>query len=434
MENNTFLLQDTEAFMRGDLDNVTVAGGHILLDMVQGAYVPYGCYTSPAIPLPVFDALRASWNTDTPPGCAVEVQARLLVDGNWTMWSTFGRWSPFLPRESPAPAARGPLHLEADQLTLEDKAATQAQLRIYLYTREDRSTPAVRLLAVSVRALDVIPAGGRAVNARLRLIPYVVARRAPALREQMDLAICLASLTNRWGADLLPEELAQALRDHRGVHNLSFAAAAVGCWGFPAWVGWADLDRLRQELRAGYGVVVALESTPAQVAAGLPEVRYAAVRGFERDSVLLIDPWAGEADFDAEAAMPLDTFLVAWNSLALFMRKQLRPGANGPNGLRDRPARTVVSLRRLEKTPEICGLYVGGLLHYLADDFCEKGGVLAWTTPGTHPHATTAHRTFHFVTPEAGGIRLALPEGGPRRFTVYAIEPSGSMLVGDATL
>ena len=27
MDKNTFLLQDTEAFMRGELDNVTVAGG-----------------------------------------------------------------------------------------------------------------------------------------------------------------------------------------------------------------------------------------------------------------------------------------------------------------------------------------------------------------------------------------------------------------------
>ena len=47
MERNTFLLQDTEAFMRGELDNVTVAGGSIVLDLVQGSYVPYGCYPFP---------------------------------------------------------------------------------------------------------------------------------------------------------------------------------------------------------------------------------------------------------------------------------------------------------------------------------------------------------------------------------------------------
>ena len=36
MEKKTlFLLQETEEFMRGELDNVTVAESHILLDVVQ---------------------------------------------------------------------------------------------------------------------------------------------------------------------------------------------------------------------------------------------------------------------------------------------------------------------------------------------------------------------------------------------------------------
>ena len=83
---NTFVLHETEAFMRGELDNVTIVEGRIVLDLVSGGYVPYGCYTSPAVPMPVFDALRVSWNAGTPPGTAVEAQARVLVDGNWTIW------------------------------------------------------------------------------------------------------------------------------------------------------------------------------------------------------------------------------------------------------------------------------------------------------------------------------------------------------------
>ena len=100
---NTFILHETEAFMRGELDNVTVAHGRIVLDLVSGGYVPYGCYTSPAVPLPTFDALRVSWNAGTPPGTAVEAQARVMVDGNWTSWSSFGRWSPYLEREGALP-------------------------------------------------------------------------------------------------------------------------------------------------------------------------------------------------------------------------------------------------------------------------------------------------------------------------------------------
>ena len=206
MERNTVLLRETEAFMRGELDNVTVSQNSIVLDLVQGSYVPFGCYTSAPISMPVFDALRVSWNAASPRGTAVEAQARVLVDGNWTPWVGFGKWSPYLHRESPAYQERGPVQRWPAHLQLDSKYATQAQLRIYLYSKDEKATPAVTLLGVSTHVVDVIPARGRPVNARLHLMPYAAARRTPALRPWMDLANCLASLTNRWGADLLPEE------------------------------------------------------------------------------------------------------------------------------------------------------------------------------------------------------------------------------------
>ena len=446
---NTFLLQDTEGFMRGELDNVTVANNRILLDMVQGGHVPYGCYTSPAITLPAFDAVRVSWNAGTPPGTAVEAQARVLVDGNWTAWSSFGRWSPYLEREGARPATRGALVMHPDLLTLDSKIGTQVQLRIYLYTKDEKATPSVGLLGVSVRAVDVIPAGGRPVNARLHLMPYVVAQRAPALHDMMDLAICLTSLTNRWGADILPEEFALAMRDHQpgqDPRNLSFAAAVAGCWGFPAWACWADLALLRAEVRAGYGVVVALERPPQQIEAGMPPVRFAALRGFAHldgsACALLVDPWAGLDNFDAETQMPLDEFLVAWNNLALCMRPRR---GEAPDGC---PRRSSVWLRHeRDSAPELYRMYLGGTPHPLPDDFCGAppteesprvhGGILAWSVPDERPHATSAHRTLHFTRPEEGCIRLpapAEPRQGPVKYTVYAIEPSGSMLVGDTML
>ena len=311
---NTFILHETEAFMRGELDNVTVAHGRIVLDLVSGGYVPYGCYTSPAVPLPTFDALRVSWNAGTPPGTAVEAQARVMVDGNWTSWSSFGRWSPYLEREGAAPVTKGAVNLLPDSLVLDSKTATQAQLRIYLYTKDEHTTPSVSLVGVSVRAVDVIPAGGRPINARLHLMPYAVARRAPALQPVMDLAICLASLTNRWGADILPEEFALAMRDCRSTdaeRNLSFAAAAAGCWGFPCWACWGNLALLRSEVRAGYGVIVGLESTPAQQAAGMPPLRYAALRGFRQGAqpaALLVDPYAAAEDLTPKPSFCWMTF------------------------------------------------------------------------------------------------------------------------------
>ena len=441
MENkNTFLLRDTEAFMRGELDNVTVAGGQVLLDMVQGSYVPYGCYTSPAIPLPVFDAIRVNWNASTPPGTAVEAQARVLVDGNWTAWASFGRWSPYIRREGAGPGTRGAQILTPDALYLDSKLGSKAQLRIYLYTKEEKQTPTVQLLGVSARMTDVIPAGGRPVNASLHLLPYVVARRAPALRPVMDLACCLTSLTNRWGADILPEEFALAMWDcqaGQSPSNPGFAAAVAGCWGFPTWVCWADLALLRAEIRAGYGVIVSLQSTPAQVEAGLPAVRYASLRGFSTEggtpSALLDDPWAGETDFEAEVEMPLDDFLVTWTNLAICMRK--RP--HGPT--EGCPTRSSVWLRHMpEDTPGLYRMYLNGNPVDLPDDFCGSPemptGVLAWSIPDERPHATSAHRTLHFTTPQQGGLPLEKVSGSFRKYTVYAIDACGRMLVGDMTL
>lgn len=36
-------------------------------------------------------------------GTAVETQVRVLVDGNWTAWLAFGKWSLYLKREGAAP-------------------------------------------------------------------------------------------------------------------------------------------------------------------------------------------------------------------------------------------------------------------------------------------------------------------------------------------
>ena len=399
MDKNTFLLQDTEAFMRGELDNVTVAGGSIVLDLVQGSYVPYGCYTSAPIPMPLFDALWPSWNAATPPGTAVETQVRVLVDGNWTAWMAFGKWSLYLKREGAAPRERGPLQLMPDCLLLDSKCATQVQLRIYLYSKNEKATPAVHLLGATVRMVDVIPSGGRPVNRTLHLMPYLQKRRAPVLAPWMDLAISLASLTNRWGADILPEEFAQALRDWRkpdgcDCRNLGFAAAAAGSWGFPAWLCWGGLNILRDEMRKGYGAVVALQATPAEKEHGLPDRRFAAVRGFvagaSAPQVLLCDPWADGTDFDAETAMPLDDFLVAWDNVALLMRRRLeeQPAWAPTHGSAwIRPVGT--------DAPGIYRLYVNGEEHPIPDDFCALGGLLAWTiynvlrdqTPGQLAHA-----------------------------------------------
>ena len=165
---------------------------------------------------------------------------------------------------------------------------------------------------------------------------------------------------------------------------------------------------------------------------GLPDRRFAAVRGFVADAstpkVLLCDPWADGTDFDAETAMLLDDFLVAWDNIALLMRRRTEEQPAWA------PTRGSAWVRPVGTDhPGLYRLYVNGEERPIPDDFCAEGGLLAWTTPDDHPHATTAHRAFHFVEPEDGGIRLDTADG-PRKYTVYLIDTAGCMMVGDVTV
>ena len=83
--------------------------------------------------------------------------------------------------------------------------------------------------------------------------------------------------------------------------------------------------------------------------------------------------------------------------------------------------------------PGVYRLYLNGEEHPLPDDFCAQGGVLAYSLPDEHPHATTAHRQFSYVEPTQGGILLEHGDT-PRKYTVYAIGTDGRMIVGDVTV
>ena len=44
-QRNNLVLQGTETFSRGQLDNVALESGSLVLDSAAGRYLPYGSYT-----------------------------------------------------------------------------------------------------------------------------------------------------------------------------------------------------------------------------------------------------------------------------------------------------------------------------------------------------------------------------------------------------
>ncbi|EJX00042.1 hypothetical protein EVA_11852 [gut metagenome] len=259
-EKNRYILKGTEDFVRGEMDNVTLVENALCLEQMAGRYVLYGCYTSKAVNFPAFTHLALSWNAETPRGTVVEAQCRVLVGDEWSSWLSFGKWSPFIERPCVELNREQPVYIENGILKVVRGKATQAQLRIYLYTDNERISPLVRLLSASVRPVDWHREEAAPYGRLIRLPAYSREVRDPALREKLDSPCALASLMNRWGQDVLPEELAYSMLDQQtgNCSDPSFAAANAGSWGYEACLAYLDPLSVWEHIKAGDSVALEL--------------------------------------------------------------------------------------------------------------------------------------------------------------------------------
>ena len=104
-QRNNLVLQGTETFSRGQLDNLALENGALVLDSVAGRSLLYGSYTTPEFAMPAFCNLNVSWNAHAPRDTMVEVRCRVYAAGAWTSWMSFGKpkgsiWMPIWPTTS----------------------------------------------------------------------------------------------------------------------------------------------------------------------------------------------------------------------------------------------------------------------------------------------------------------------------------------------
>lgn len=259
MTRKLFVLKDVTDFAPGAFENTVVDNGSIRLGIKGNNYLSSGTYTgSPFTPLPFF-RLIPSWNADTPPGTWVEVQARIAAQGQWSRWFSFGRWSPFIDRSSPPPQQDEIARIDGEFISVIDRniPADTAQLRIILTSEDPSATPLVGLLALSVdspQAEDISPASRRVLS----LPAYSSLVRDPAIDERVAGACALTMLMNRWGEDVLPEEVARSAYDSGAGRyaNISFLCATGGMYGFDCYAGFSSINTLRKEVWNGNAVGV----------------------------------------------------------------------------------------------------------------------------------------------------------------------------------
>ena len=377
-QRNNLVLHGTETFSRGALDNVALESGAVVLDSSAGRYLPYGSYTTPEFAMPAFCNLNVSWNASAPHNTMVEVRCRVYAGNTWTGWLSFGKWAPDYPRCSiKAQSEDGLVFLMGDTVTVATPGGgTGIQLQVNLSTNDDKATPAVRLLAAAA----------------------CLSAHDPSFGREMDLPLVMAALMNRYGEDILPEEVAYAMEDKAtsSTGNAAFAAAAAGCCGYPCWQAWMDLADLRAQIHDDCSIAVRVERRirgqrdPVGVWMGL--------RGFGHDDavladfVLLNDPTA-DSDGAVNCTMALSDFMRYFTGRAIALRpKQREVAADLPNRVR-------CDLTRAED-----GSYFfeqRGQQDPLPEDF---SGWAAYAVHDGVAHATTAHRTFRRMerTPEGG--------------------------------
>ena len=330
-QRNNLVLQGTETFSRGQLDNVALDNGSVVLDSVAGRYLQYGSYTTPEFAMPAFCNLNVSWNAHAPQNTMVEVRCRVYAGGSWTGWMSFGKWAPDYPRASISTHSDdGLIFLMGDTVTVAlPGGGTGVQLQVNLSTNDDKVTPALRLLAAAVRPLAWDKQSGHPINRRLYLPEYCLSAHDPSFGRDMDLPLVMAALMNRWGEDILPEEVAYVMEDKTtgSTSNAAFAAAAAGCCGFPCWQAWMDLQDLREQIHDGCSVAVRIERRirgqrdPIGVWMGL--------RGFGHDDavladyVLLNDPTA-DSDGAVNCTMAVTDFARYFTGRAIALRPKPR--------------------------------------------------------------------------------------------------------------
>lgn len=455
MTDHLFVWKEERAFADGAFDNVTFADGALRLGQYAGRFVQAGCFTTPELSAPAFNALVASWNTATPAGTAVEVSARVFAAGAWSAWMSYGKWSPFLRRASMPVQCEdeAAVYLDTDMVNVRAQGgATLFQLRISLYTDDVRRTPCVFLLAAALRPVSWRRETGDALQHRCIPVPaYSQTIRDPRIGNVICSPTTVTMMMNRWGEDLLPEEVAHANYDYTyaGNGNWSFTAAIAGCYGYECFVAFADIAELKKEIKSGFacGVSVRYADTPEHAAErGLPllegttgctQGHLMVVRGFETDEdgteyVLANDSYAPD-DESAERRYRLDQFAQCWSGVAYLLHSKDGARAIAP------PERVTGELRRTELPGEYA-LYVRGERKSLPTDFCERDGVctgtVCYTIQDGHAYASTAHKRFYYTgISQTGNVLLdtaAMPAG--TRITCYLIGELGCMSVADLTV
>ncbi len=443
MAGRFFVLRRVTDFAPGYFENAAVESGCVQLGRHAGEYVDQGTYTSTSFSCEGFFGLIPSWNVDTPKGTSVEMEVRVASRGVWSKWFSFGLWGTYITRTCPKPDSDEIAQVDGYVLSLAEGVtpADKVQMRISLYSDIPTVSPRVYLLAVSTNATQQIGQKLSAYDKLLHLPAYSCNTRDPLLASKICSVTSLCMMMNRYGRDLLPEEIAHCSYDftQKNYDNLSFLCATAGIYGFSSYLAYTSIPALRREVWLGRAVAVHVHSQTQTEKTGesndiqdLPASEdvdncyLITIHGFAKrngaEYVIISDPNAASND-TVQTELPLASFTKIYTGIALF----LEPGL--PSMGKSCPVRQMSNL-----VIEDDKLYLyHGEKDVIADIVASSASyTLCFTLSDGKAYASTAQRLFYYLHPDDNGqVTFDRTLVGGHRMSLFLISSSGNIWVAE---
>lgn len=281
-EGNVFTVTTVSDFNKGTLDGLTVTkkrNGELQLSKDKGIYPGKGVFTSDVINTAPFTNLVASWNSDTPEGTSIGVEAQVLVGGQWSDWISWGTWSTAKERASvndnPNTKLAG---IWTDTLYVKgDKPAEGFRFRVTLNTADPKATPVLRAVNATIDlgsgAERTYPASDdrnaiENVNKTIDVPAFSQMIRDPQIAANICNPTSSTAVVdyylNKYGKpSVLPEESAWAVYDsvYEGFGNWAFASSYIGSFGLNSKAEFcSSLYDLKREIYNGRPVIISVNS------------------------------------------------------------------------------------------------------------------------------------------------------------------------------
>ncbi len=285
VEGNLIRIHTLEDFEKGTLTNAEASASQTSDGAVRlAAGQTDGEFVSPIFAVQPFEEMVASWNAQAPVGTYVEVKARAYIDtlNTWTEWLSWGKWSADITLRSSTDQQSDLAGMSTDEFIIsgsDGKTASLLQLKVELHSDDPAATPVLEQVAVTYRntlegqAIPVTHSESQyegtlpeKVEPTAPAISQSDSVREPSIGSVMCSAVTICTILNAHGEDLLPEQVALLCYDTKydGFGNWAFSVATAGAFGYDAYVQYADLDLLRNELANGNPVGISVRYSASE--------------------------------------------------------------------------------------------------------------------------------------------------------------------------